>query len=410
MMVAGCTDDVRLNRSAWQFSIGWLLLVWPLWVSADLDVASFLEQHWQRPIAHQEPVPEHFSEQEASLQPEDCGGCHQQQYKDWSTSLHSKAMGPGLMGQLVEMSAHARTEHQSCLRCHAPLSEQADQLVSELTGQALPSDQLLHRQGLVCAACHLRKQQRFGPPRKDGSVPAATDNLPHDGWQAADAFSDSQFCAACHQFEPNEFALNGKLLENTYEEWKQSPYAAEGISCQQCHMPERRHLWRGIHDPEMVRSGVTIQLSEVSLQGREVRGQMQMENTGTGHRFPTYVTPQVVMHGFQVNSAGDPIASTDSYFVVARRVSLDLSTEIFDTRLAPGESATLDYHMPRHTDAAALVFRVWVEPDTFYQQFFNSRLQSNPASQGAGMLRQAYENAASSRFTLYRQELPFPDR
>src|SRR5439155_14402052 len=28
-----------------------------------------------------------------------------------------------------------------------------------------------------------------------------------------------------------------------------------------CHMPDRRHLWRGVHHPEMVRSGVTIDAS-----------------------------------------------------------------------------------------------------------------------------------------------------
>ena len=42
--------------------------------------------------------------------------------------------------------------------------------------------------------------------------------------------------------------LNGKPLENTYEEWRKSPAARRGLQCQNCHMPDRRHLWRGIHD------------------------------------------------------------------------------------------------------------------------------------------------------------------
>ncbi|MBA7466455.1 hypothetical protein ES707_01639 [subsurface metagenome] len=45
--------------------------------------------------------------------------------------------------------------------------------------------------------------------------------------------------------------------ENTLVEWEQSPAARNGMTCQSCHMPQRRHLWRGIHDPDMVRSGLT---------------------------------------------------------------------------------------------------------------------------------------------------------
>ncbi len=64
-------------------------------------------------------------------------------------------------------------------------------------------------------------------------------------------FWKSDFCAVCHQFSPDQ-AINGKLLENTVEGWRQSPQAAAGQTCQSCHMPSRRHLWRGIHDPDMV--------------------------------------------------------------------------------------------------------------------------------------------------------------
>ena len=30
------------------------------------------------------------------------------------------------------------------------------------------------------------------------------------------------------------------------------PQASRQVTCQTCHMPDRRHLWRGIHDPAMV--------------------------------------------------------------------------------------------------------------------------------------------------------------
>ncbi|MEH6814438.1 MAG: ammonia-forming cytochrome c nitrite reductase subunit c552 [Motiliproteus sp.] len=377
----------------------------------------FLDQHWQRPLPHQGTAPTEFSDLEASLSPQACGSCHVEQLQDWSQSLHSKAMGPGLMGQLVEMSPHSRGDHQACIRCHAPLAEQADLLVDEISNgyteressslAANPLDTTdLHRQGLVCAACHVRNNQRFGPARKDGSKPAANQPLPHDGWSISAAFEDSKFCAACHQFQPDEFSLNGKLLENTYVEWQQSKYADQGISCQSCHMPDRKHQWRGIHDPETVRKGVTIASTLAVDDGSQINAQLTMTNTGTGHRFPTYVTPQVVMMAYQETASGELIDGTQNYFVVARRVPLNLSSEIFDTRLAPDETALLEYQMSRQPAASNLVMKVYVEPDKFYEGFYTSMLQSDQMGRGAPMLQQALNQARDSVFTIYEKRLP----
>jgi hypothetical protein len=74
-----------------------------------------------------------------------------------------------------------------------------------------------------------------------------------------------------------------------------------GLVCQNCHMPDRRHHWRGIHDPDMVRSGLSVRHS-VDAQG----GRFEITNTGVGHAFPTYVTPKVIMHAVALDSAGSP--------------------------------------------------------------------------------------------------------
>ena len=177
---------------------------------------AFLARHWQRPLAANGPAPGHFSPAESSLDPAACGSCHLRQFEDWRTSLHSRAMGPGLMGQLQAMGAGAREEHQACLHCHAPLAEQADHLVRTLTAKAtLPpgTEAVSAAQGLTCAGCHVRGQVRLGPPRADGSVPEPGRVLPHAGWQVEKAFADARFCAACHQFEPDWPSLNGKPLD-----------------------------------------------------------------------------------------------------------------------------------------------------------------------------------------------------
>ena len=135
--------------------------------------SSFLSKHWPKgTIPLQGESPDGYSDIEQSLHPEDCGTCHVQQYQDWQTSLHSKAMGPGVLGQLVEMVDSDPDTAKVCWLCHAPLAEQQDVLQqvdrnnkSTWRKNTAFSPALQH-QGLVCAACHVRKHQRFGPPRR----------------------------------------------------------------------------------------------------------------------------------------------------------------------------------------------------------------------------------------------------
>ena len=257
----------------------------------------------------------------------------------------------------------------------------------------------------------MRAHEYHGPPRRDGSVPKPGEVLPHGGWKASKAFGDSRFCAACHQFEPDGYALNGKLLENTYEEWRASRYASAGMTCQSCHMPGRRHLWRGIHDAEMTRSGVTIESVTIDLLGSVLKTKLRITNTGTGHHFPTYVTPQVVLEVYQESSSGRILPETEAFFVIGRRVTLDLTEEVFDTRLAPDEQATLDYERPRHSEAARLVLRVRVEPDAFYEAFYRSLLASGSAAgPGADELRVALAESQQSVYTLYEKKIALAGR
>lgn len=369
------------------------------------DNAAFLARHWQRPLPALGAAPRHFSAQEAALDPAACGACHAQQYEDWRTTWHARAMGPGVLGQLLAMSPEARDEHQDCLRCHAPLAEQADDLVAAIAGKAKTG---LHAEGLVCAACHVREQRRYGPPRRDGSVAKPEEKLPHDGWQASAAFADSGFCAACHQFEADGFALNGKLLENTYAEWQASPAAREGRACQSCHMPDRRHLWRGVHDADMVKSGVAIAALPPRVEDNAVLAGLTLANSGTGHYFPTYVTPRVVVEMFQAGADGRPLDGTRQEHLIARQVALDLSREIADTRIAPGAEARLDYRRPLHPRAVRLDTRVRVEPDAFYTDFYRSLLASG-AGKGEAMIRRALADSLGSHFTIYEKSQSLRD-
>ncbi len=374
-------------------------------------IQEFLGRHWRRPLPPQGPPPARFSPLEASLQPEACGSCHPAQLADWTTSLHARSMGPGVAGQLVEMLESDPGSALSCLTCHAPLAEQAPGVADGARARANPVyDGTLGLRGLVCVGCHVRGHQRFGPPRRDGSLAsnAPRETLPHNGVTRTPAFLSSEFCQSCHQFTPDGFALNGKLLENTFEEWKTSRFAREGVQCQDCHMPDRRHLWRGIHDPEMVRSGLTIVARAGASRyrpGDTISITLTVENTRVGHAFPTYVTPRVVLSAELVDQAGDVVAGSREERVIARDVTLDLSRERADTRLLPGAKAVLEYR--RRVDRAGLRARlsVVVYPDAFYTAFFESLLAQG-AGRGEAQIREALAASRRSAFTVFEQELP----
>lgn len=369
----------------------------PARTAADPAVEEFLDRHWTVPIPAQGTPPARFTPVEASLDPQSCGTCHPAQYADWKTSLHARSMGPGVAGQLVDMIRTDPASALDCQRCHGPLAEQ------QVANPAF--DRSLQSQGLVCAACHVRGWERFGPPKRDGRLEGdlPRDRAPHNGATRTAAFLRSEFCRGCHQFAEDGFALNGKLLENTYEEWRASPYAREGVQCQDCHMPDRRHLWRGIHDPEMVRRGVTIDLT-TARQGDRLEATLTLTNSGVGHYFPTYLTPKVFLRMDLADARGRPVGGSLREAIIGREAPLDLSREIFDTRLAPRGSFAMRETWTVGRRGLTLRARVIVEPDHFYERFFRAMVPQ--AGRGRAQLQEALRQTRRSAFTIFSRKVP----
>jgi Cytochrome c554 and c-prime len=377
--------------------------------SASEAVRAFLARHWQLPISPQGPAPAEFTPIEASLDPSTCGSCHAVQYGDWQRSLHARSMGPGVMGQIVDMMRSDPSAAMDCQRCHSPLAEQQQKrLIAGAQGEPVlavnpPFDARLRAKGLVCAACHVRSWERFGPPRRDGTLEsnAPRERLPHNGATRTPAFLKSEFCMGCHQFPQDGFALNGKLLENTYEEWRASAYARAGIQCQDCHMPDRRHLWRGIHDPETVRRGVTVDLKTQTV-GAQLRAVLTVTNSGVGHYFPTYLTPKVFLLMDLVDEHGRQVAGSLRQAVIGREAPLDLSHEVYDTRLPPQASFSMKETWGTLIPGRRLRARVVVEPDHFYTKFFQAEIPG--AERGRAQLEEALRHTQQSAFTIFSRE------
>ncbi len=365
--------------------------------------------HWERPTAPQGPAPAGWSALERSLLPKDCGTCHPAQLQDWSSALHSKAMGPGFVGQMIHNNDPSFT--QGCYKCHAPLTEQLEQ-VGAGKGRWVKNSEYsaaLNRAGVTCAVCHVRGWSVKGPPPKDGK-PRDMSKIPHGGFVVDELFQSSKMCAACHQFPPTWRKIKGKLLEDTYNEWKASPAAAEGKTCQTCHMPDRRHLFRGIHDKEMTRSAFSFVAEARVDDTGAVVASAKLTNVGAGHKAPTYVTPRITIQFQQFDAAGQPVGKASKPTIIQWHVKLGGKDEgeLFDTRLAPGKSIEARWNAPRHKDAVTVRALVHCIPDHYYEEFYRERLRKYYKKGGVPhrMLQQALKEAVARRFDVFDKRMP----
>ncbi len=297
-----------------------------------------IADYWTLPIPLQGKAPNNHFGIAKNMKASACGQCHPKQIMQWRQSLHSQAISPGLLGQL---EAFDKDTQATCLNCHAPLSEQQ---ISLLEGSNF---QNAKTSGVDCAGCHVRQHQRFSAKEKKIT--------PHSKVIAKSLFTSSKFCSSCHQFSDEDQQVNGKLLENTYLEWQQSSYAKQGISCQQCHMPNGNHYFKGIHNRDFLKKGLSIKVK------RHKTGiTITLNNKGAGHYLPTYITPQIRL----VVTDDENIMLKQ--WVIQRAMDWQRNKgwqEHFDTRLAPNESRL--YQLPLSGNTKVQI-KVIVAPDFDY--------------------------------------------
>ncbi len=307
-----------------------------------------------------------------------CGRCHPRAFEQWSASRHALAFGDGLALQTPD-AATALAE--SCRTCHAPLAEQSTQ----------PE---LRREGVTCAACHRRGGAKLSRrPPGDGRATGLPVQVEPD-------FGRAVQCLPCHNL-PLEGAVAGKPLLDTFREWAASPYLPARIPCQTCHFADADHRLRGAHDPEAVRSAVTLRVAQT--------GQTpvaEVSNVGAGHAFPTTATPRVVLRLRQLDAAGAPLAGTEVLWAIGRTVTSSDGgrhwTQVADTRIAPGETRRWPYDVARAADARTLEAELFMYPDWFYAGAFRARAVDDPAFGGVAA------ETAGSGFRVTGVRSPWP--
>jgi nitrate/TMAO reductase-like tetraheme cytochrome c subunit len=195
-----------------------------------------------------------------------CGECHPRQFEQWSVSSHAYANVSPMFNKFEQKinDLASGTINHFCVRCHSSvgtaLGERRDIAWWDRSGAS--------QEGITCVSCHrigegygktnaARRitpgdihEPVFGPFDSTGGI-AAISNAMHykilvspdvadkPGYlrihQAAiqsDILKSSEFCVACHQVQVHP----GIKLETVWEEYRASPAARDGITCQECHM------------------------------------------------------------------------------------------------------------------------------------------------------------------------------
>ena len=241
-------------------------------------------------LADTDRIAEEAAEQHESLFAETrfpsaatCGTCHPKHYAEWSISQHSYSqLSPVYLSLSNKINQLANGSNGDfCLRCHnqvgANLGE--DQFASNLDRH--PTS----REGITCVVCHRidRNYNKasgrlalveggltdmvFGPKGNEElkrvlentheyrvvTDPNEAGRKIHDDAVQFSGLSDPVFCGTCHDVT----LFNGFRLEEAYSEYRTSPAAARGETCQDCHMGKIQGIASGYeHGPAAVVGGV----------------------------------------------------------------------------------------------------------------------------------------------------------
>lgn len=200
-----------------------------------------------------------------------CGTCHPKQYKEWAVSSHSYAqLSPvylSLSSEINELSSG--TNGDFCLRCHSPIGANLGESPFMSNLDRHPTS----REGITCVVCHrLNKDYNkrsgrlalvegsllepvYGPTGNE-EMARVLDNTDeyrvvteegkpgrkvHREVKKFASISQPIFCGTCHDVT----LFNGFRLEEAFSEYRTSPSARRGTTCQDCHMGKEQGVDSG---------------------------------------------------------------------------------------------------------------------------------------------------------------------
>jgi nitrate/TMAO reductase-like tetraheme cytochrome c subunit len=193
-----------------------------------------------------------------------CASCHQGIYNEWSSSNHAYASISPVFHKFEQKinDLSQGTIGYFCLRCHAGVGTS----MNERRDLPLTARSQVSREGVTCITCHrvsenygrVNGERRvdpgdiFAPVTGPTGAPALAEVIANKGRYAVktnaadpgpgqnihtaafkfDQINRSEFCVSCHQVAVQP----GIKLEVVWEQYRASPAAKKGVTCQDCHM------------------------------------------------------------------------------------------------------------------------------------------------------------------------------
>ena len=174
-------------------------------------------------------------------------------------------------------------------------------------------------------------------------------------------------CATCHQLS---WPGGDRPFYDTYGEWERSAYAQAGVSCQDCHMPPvaapaaaSKFAGQASHafTADIARAvSALVSLSAHHFQrGEPMTISLRLQNTGSGHHFPTgspFKAYRII--GEVLDAEGAPL--TEPFLHELARTVEDSPPylTLSDTRLPAGGEVSLSWNTTVPQGAAAQDGRV----------------------------------------------------
>ena len=269
-------------------------------------------------------------------------------------------------------------------------------------------DAALQHEGVTCGACHLREDKILGPNART-SAPHTVKKMDNS----------NQVCIRCHVVQGDRwdtffrFPPCGTVaeIEAGRGRWpsRSGEVAAENLAslrCVECHMPAvtralvpggppratRRHLWRGGHDPEMVRQGLDVHFTRLAgPAGKEATFVLRLENVGAGHYLPTGTPDRFLSVALRLLDKNGKAIKEEQGMLRRTVMWRPFIVDLWDTRLAPHKPRTyaLEYSKRRYPGAKA------VEAVVYYHLVDEARRR-----------RIDYRSTEPIEFEIYRKRLP----
>lgn len=219
-------------------------------------------------------------------------------YDEWSGSAHARADDSPVFAAMRKQASEP-----SCERCHAPLV-----LLKEPAAFAA-------REAVSCEVCHRIENVTVAEPMSRMDLlfahetklgPRCDPSKPYfHRARCSPLFKKAELCAACHQLLQPPIGGGALLPVHTeYADFQKTQYAAQGKSCQSCHMPgARAELAIG----EREREGVpdhTFLGDAGKLRGSALRATASASWTAARTELTLSVTNARAGHGIPAGSPG----------------------------------------------------------------------------------------------------------